>query len=99
MGSRTCRPMLRPDQAARPMDILHLTQSRFVAFARQELHLDVHLSDSQGVVGSFLVSRIDTRELGGCTHKGDDRDHGEDQQCFHRVTPCGPPYGYSVTVE
>ena len=35
--------MLRSNQSSRSVDILHLTQSQFVPFARQELHLDVHV--------------------------------------------------------
>jgi hypothetical protein len=47
--------MLRANKSARPMDILHLTQSRLVTFARQELHLDEHLSDSQGVASDLCL--------------------------------------------
>ena len=49
--------------------------------------------------GAKVVSGNESYKVGGSTHKGYDRDHGEDQQCFHRVTPCAPPCGYFVTVE
>jgi hypothetical protein len=58
-------------------------QSRLVALAREKFHLDVHLSDSQGVCVGVRVTRVVSEALGGGSEEGNRSERDEDQQGFH----------------
>lgn len=79
INADSCR--LAESELSTDVGAVGLALSRLVPFARQELHLDVHISGSNAL--SFVLSCICPEAFSGGADQGYDGESDEDEEGFH----------------